>query len=267
MIKVIVSGVCGRMGSIIAKLVCEQEKMKLIGAVEQPGHLSIGCDVGERIGYGKIDLPIVDNLEKVIKLSDVLIEFTNPKTTIDHLEIAAANNKAMVIGTTGLDETQVAKIKELSNSIPIVFAPNMSIGVNLLFKLVGDVARVLGDDYEVEIIETHHHYKKDAPSGTALKLGEIIADNLNRDFNQVAVYGRHGQIGERKKEEIGILAIRTGDVVGEHTVIFGSEGERIELTHRAHSRLTFAQGAIKAARFVTKTTPGWYDMQDVLKIK
>jgi len=267
MINVIVSGVGGRMGSMIAKLVCEQEDMKLVGAVEQSSYGGIGDNVGEKIGYKKIVLPIVDNLKGVIESGTVLIEFTTPKATIDHLEIAASKNKAMVIGTTGLDESQVDKIRELSNSIPIVLAPNMSIGVNLLFKLVGDVARVLGDDFEVEVIEVHHHHKKDAPSGTALKLGKIIADSLNRDFNQVAVYGRQGQVGERKKEEIGILAIRTGDVVGEHTVIFGSEGERIELTHRAHSRLTFAQGAIKAARFVAKATPGLYDMQDVLKIK
>ncbi len=267
MIKVIVSGVCGRMDNIIAKLVCKQEDMELVGAIEQPGHEAIGCDVGKKIGDRRIGVSIEDSLKKVIEEGDVLIEFTNPKTTIEHLEIAASNNKAMVIGTTGLDDAQVAKIKELSNSIPIVFAPNMSVGVNLLFKLVGDVAKILGDEYEVEIIETHHHHKKDAPSGTALKLGKIIAESLNRDFDQVAIYGRQGQIGERKKEEIGIFAIRTSDVVGEHTVIFGSEGERMEFTHRAHSRLTFAQGAIKAAKFVVKASPGLYDMQDVLKIK
>lgn len=261
-----VSGVCGRMGNMIAKLVCKQEDMELVGAIEQSSHEAIGDDVGKKIGDRKIGVSIENSLEKVIESGDVLIEFTNPKTTIEHLEIAASNNKAMVIGTTGLDDAQVAKIEKLSNSIPIVFAPNMSVGVNLLFKLVRDVAKVLGDDYKVEIIEIHHHHKKDAPSGTALKLGKIIAESLNRDFNQVAVYGRHGHIEERKKEEIGIFAIRTGDVVGEHTVIFGSEGERIEFIHRAHSRLTFAQGTIKAARFVTKASPGLYDMQNVLKI-
>ncbi|MDI6734609.1 MAG: 4-hydroxy-tetrahydrodipicolinate reductase [bacterium] len=266
MIKVIVSGVCGRMGEMIAKLVCEQTDMELVGAVERQGHVSIGVDAGEKAGYRKIGVPISERLDEIIGSGEVMIEFTNPETTIDHLEIAALNHKAIVIGTTGLNETQVARIKELSAAIPIVFAPNMSIGVNLLFKLVGEVARVLGDDYEVEIIEAHHHHKKDAPSGTALKLGKVIADNLNRDFEQVAVYGRQGQIGERKKDEIGIFAVRMGDVVGEHTVIFGSEGERIELTHRAHSRLTFVSGAIKAARFVVKAVPGLYDMQDVLKI-
>jgi 4-hydroxy-tetrahydrodipicolinate reductase len=263
MIKVIVNGACGRMGSMIAKLVCEQEDMELVGAVEHPEHELIG----KKITYGKTEVTIVDNLEDVIDIGEVLIEFTEPKTTITHLEIATSNNKAMVIGTTGLEDIQVTRIEEVANSIPIVFAPNMSVGVNLLFKLVGDVARILGDDYEVEIIEAHHHHKKDSPSGTALKLGRIIAENLNRDFNQVAVYGRQGHIGNRKKQEIGIFAIRTGDVVGEHTVIFGTEGERIELTHRAHSRLTFASGAIKAARFVAKAPPRLYDMQDVLKIK
>jgi len=266
MIKVIVSGVCGRMGSMISRLVCEQKDMELVGAVERPGHEAIGCDISEKLGYEEIGVTIVDNLEQVIELGEVLIEFTNPKTTIEHLEIAASNNKAMVIGTTGLNDTQVARIEKLSNSIPIVFAPNMSIGVNLLFKLVGEVAKILGDDYEIEIIEVHHHHKKDAPSGTAIKLGKIIAESLNRDFNQVTVYGRQGQIGTRKKEEIGIFAVRAGDVVGEHTVLFCTEGERIELIHRAHSRLTFAQGAIKAARFVAKQSPGLYDMQDVLKI-
>ncbi len=267
MIKVIVSGVCGRMGEMIAKLVCEQADMELVGAIERQGHPAIGVDVGEKAGSGKIGLPVGDSLDEIIGLSDVVIEFTNPETTIDHLEIAALNHKAIVIGTTGLNETQVARIKELSVAIPIVFAPNMSIGVNLLFKLVGEIARVLGDDYEVEIIEAHHHHKKDAPSGTALKLGQVIADNLNRNFEQIVVYGRQGQIGERKKDEIGIFAVRMGDVVGEHTVIFGSEGERLELTHRAHSRLTFVQGAVKAARFVANALPGLYDMQNVLKIK
>lgn len=262
MIKVIVSGVCGRMGSMITNLVCKQEDMELVGAIEQPGHEAIGHNVGEK----GINIPIVDSLEKVIGLGDVIIEFTNPTATIEHLEIAAANKKAMVIGTTGLNDTQVAQIEKLSTSIPIVFSPNMSVGVNLLFKLVGDVARVLGEDYEVEIIEAHHHNKKDAPSGTAIKLAQIIARNLNRDFNQIAVYGRWGQIGERKKEEIGIFAIRTGDIIGEHTIIFGTEGERIELIHRAHSRLTFAQGAIKAARFVAKASPGLYDMGNVLQL-
>lgn len=267
MIKVIVTGVCGRMGGMITKLVCEQADMGLVGAIERQGHPAIGADAGEKVGFGKIGIPVSERLEEVISSGEVVIDFTNPETTIAHLEIAASNHKAMVIGTTGLNETHVARIKELSTVIPIVFAPNMSIGVNLLFKLVGEVARVLGDDYEVEIIEAHHHHKKDAPSGTALKLGKVIADNLNRDFNQVAVYGRQGQIGERKKDEIGIFAVRMGDVVGEHTVIFGSEGERIEITHRAHSRLTFVQGAIKAVRFVAKAAPGLYDMQDVLKIK
>lgn len=263
MIKVIVSGVCGKMGSIIAKLVCEYEDMELVAGIEDLGHKSIG----EKVAYHKIEVPITDSLEDVINTGDVVVEFTNPKATIKHLEIAKAHNKAMVIGTTGLDDSQTAQIKELAGSIPIVFAPNMSVGVNLLFKLVGDVAKVLGDDYEVEIIEAHHHHKKDSPSGTALKLARIIAESLNRDFNQVAVYGRQGQVGERKKEEIGIFAVRIGDIVGEHTVIFGSEGERIEITHRAHSRLTFAQGAIKAVRFVVKAPAGLYDMQDVLKIK
>jgi 4-hydroxy-tetrahydrodipicolinate reductase len=261
MIKVIVSGACGRMGSTIAKLVCDQEDMELVGAIEQSGHELIGKKIT------KMEIPLVDNLEDVIERGEVLIEFTNPKTTIEHLEIAASNNKTIVIGTTGLEATQVARIEEVANSIPIVFAPNMSVGVNLLFKLVGDIAKILGNDYDIEIIEAHHHHKKDSPSGTALKLGRIIAESLNRDFNQVAVYGRQGQIGERKKEEIGIFAVRAGDVVGEHTIIFGTEGERIELTHRAHSRLTFAAGAIKAARFVAKAPPGLYDMQDVLKIK
>ncbi|MFH1563339.1 MAG: 4-hydroxy-tetrahydrodipicolinate reductase [Nitrospirota bacterium] len=267
MIKVIVTGVCGRMGGMIAKLVCEQADMELIGAIERQGLLAIGTDAGEKVGFGKIGIPISERLEEVIASGEVVIEFTNPETTINHLEIAASNHKAIVIGTTGLDEIQIARIKELSRAIPIVFAPNMSIGVNLLFKLVGEVAKVLGDDYEVEIIEAHHHHKKDAPSGTALKLGKVIADNLNRDFNQVVVYGRQGQTGERKKDEIGIFAVRMGDVVGEHTVIFGSEGERLELIHRAHSRLTFVQGAVKAARFVATASPGLYDMQDVLKIK
>lgn len=258
MIKVIVSGAMGRMGKMIGGLVQAAEDMEMVAGLERK-------EIVEKIGtWNNTDIPLVSNLEEVIEEGDVIVEFTNPQTTVEHALIAGKHKKSMVIGTTGLSDNDKKIIEEASKNASIVFSPNMSQGVNLLFKLVEEVAKVLGEDYDTEIVEMHHHHKKDAPSGTAKKLGEIIAKAWGKDLQDIGVYGRSGFVGERKRGEIGIMALRGGDVVGDHTVIFAGPGERIELTHRAHSREAFAQGAVKAIRFVISQSPGLYSTKEVL---
>lgn len=267
MIKVIVSGACGRMGSRIISAIVNDEKIKLVGALEKKGHPSFGKDAGEVNGLGKLGVLISDDLEHIIDEGAVLIEFTNPETSLEHLRTAIEHNKAMVIGTTGFSDEQLKEMKEIATQIPCVMAPNMSVGVNLLFKLAKDIAPVLGDDYDIEIVEAHHRKKKDAPSGTAIRIAEILTETLGRNLKESGVYGRRGTTGERTRKEIGIHAVRAGDIVGEHTITFAGTGERLEITHRAHSRDTFAQGAMRAVKFVNKAKKGLYDMQDVLKLK
>lgn len=266
MIRIIVSGCCGRMGRHILHLAISDEATKLVGAIELASSKDVGKDVGDFLGIGNVGVNITNNLKDIIKKTDVLIEFTTPAATIEHLDIASANGKAMVIGTTGLSEQEVVKIKSASKRIPILFSPNMSLGVNLLFKIVQDIARTLPLDYDVEIIEAHHGQKKDAPSGTALNIGQIIAKARGKELNSIASYGRKGTVGARPKDQIGIHSIRAADIVGEHTVLFAAPGESIELIHRARSRETFARGAIIATKFIAKKTNGLYTMQDVLKI-
>lgn len=265
MIKIIVTGACGRMGKRIARMVIEQEDMELAGAVERKNHPSLGKDMKEILGGGKTGVVLQNDLKKVIDKGEVIIDFTHPEATLGHLKLAGEHHKAMVIGTTGFGEKEITEVKGLAKNIPCVLSPNMSVGVNLLFRIAGQVAKVLGDDYDMEIVEAHHCHKKDAPSGTAKKLGEILAKAREQNLEKVAVYGRQGITGERPKESIGIHAVRGGDIVGDHTVIFAGQGERIELVHRAHSRDTFARGAIRAARFVATASPGLYTMQDVLQ--
>ena len=258
MIRVIISGAMGRMGKMIGELVQAAEDMEMVAGIERE-------EIANKINrWGGTDIPISSSLEEVIEKGDVIIEFTNPETTIKHAKIAKKHKKPMVIGTTGLTDDDKKIIEDVSNSAPIVLSPNMSQGVNLLFKLVGEVAKTLGEEYDVEIVEMHHHHKKDAPSGTAKKLGEIIAESWDKNIDDIGVYGRSGFVGERKKGEIGIMALRGGDVVGDHTVIFAGPGERIELIHRAHSREAFANGALKAVRFVVKQKPGLYSTKEVL---
>lgn len=264
--KIIVTGAAGRMGSNIIAAIHQDLTLVLTGVVEERGNKYVGQDAGILAGIGSIGLKITDNIEEVIEEGDVLIEFTNPSATIEHLKYAHNFKKKMVIGTTGLSENHIAYIKECAERIAIVFSPNMSMGVNLLFKITYEVAKVLGKDFDVEIIEAHHHHKKDAPSGTANKLAEIVAGILNEELQKVSVYGREGLLGERKKEEIGIFSIRGGDIVGEHNVSFIGEGERLELIHRAHSRMTFAKGALKAAKWLQSKNYGLYNMNDVLGI-
>jgi 4-hydroxy-tetrahydrodipicolinate reductase len=267
MVRAIVSGAAGRMGGRIIHLLEAADGIALAGALEQPGHPRIGRDVGEITGLPQKGIPVSSSLAEVLPRGDVLIEFTHPEPTLAHLKEVAAAGKAMVIGTTGLTPEQVEELKDLAGKTRVVFAPNMSVGVNLMFKVVENIAKVLQEGYDVEIVEAHHRLKKDAPSGTALKLAQIIAQTLGRDLEKVAVYGRKGITGERPHDEIGIMTVRAGDIVGEHTVTFCGIGERLEIIHRAHNRDNFARGAVRAAQWIVAQPPGLYDMQDVLGLK
>lgn len=264
-IKAIVVGAAGKMGSRIIHIIKETPSIELYRAIERPDHPSIGKDIGEIIGLGKVGIPLEGKLKRAG--GDVIINFTNPKTSIESLEFAKETGSAGVIGTTGMSPEQIGRIKDLSKSVRCVFSPNMSVGVNVMFRIVQEVAQVLGPEYDIEIFEAHHRLKKDSPSGTAVKIGELIAKAIGRDFGQVGVYSRKGMVGERTKEEIGMQVIRAGDIVGEHTVLFGGVGERLEIIHRAHSRDNFARGAIRAALWVVNQPNGLYDMQDVLGLK
>lgn len=264
MIKVIVSGAAGRMGQRIVSAVGDADGIEVCAGLEAAGHPDLGKDVGLVSGCGWLGVDIQPALENVVKQGDMIIEFTSPAASLRHLEIAANTGKPMVIGTTGFSAEELNVIKRLSKKTAVVLSPNMSVGVNLTFNVLKIIAQVLGDDYDVEIVEAHHRKKMDAPSGTALKMAQVIAQALGRNLDKVGVYGRKGIIGERKPEEIGVHTVRGGDIVGNHTVIFAGIGESIELTHRAHSRDTFAKGAVRAAKFVVGAKAGLYDMQDVL---
>jgi 4-hydroxy-tetrahydrodipicolinate reductase len=267
MIKAIVTGVAGRMGGRIVHLMEAAAGLQLVGAVESPGHAALGKDVGEVVGLPPKGVKVTDSLAEVLPQAEVVIEFTHPEPSLSHLHQVADANKAMVLGTTGFSPPQIAEIQALASRAHLVFAPNMSVGVNLMFKVVADIAGVLAEGYDVEIVEAHHRLKKDAPSGTAIKLGQVIAHALGRELEKTGVYARHGIIGQRTDTEIGIQTVRAGDIVGEHTVLFGGIGERLEIIHRAHSRDNFARGAVRAALWVVKQPPGLYDMQDVLGLK
>ena len=267
MIRAIVTGAGGRMGGRLVTLVGEAGGIELAGAVEQPGHPLVGRDVGEGLGLGKTGVVIVDNLAGCIDQGDVVIDFTSHGASLAHLEVVAARGKAIVIGSTGFTAGETARVRELAAAARVVMAPNMSVGVNVMFKVLSEVAGILGEEYDVEIVEAHHNRKKDAPSGTALRMAEVIAGSLGRDLEEVGVYARRGMTGERTKGEIGIQTLRAGDIVGEHTVIFGGMGERLEFIHRAHSRDNFARGAIRAALWLAGRPNGLYDMQDVLGLR
>jgi 4-hydroxy-tetrahydrodipicolinate reductase len=267
MTKVIVAGAAGRMGKRIGFMVHEHKELTLAAGFEQQGNPDLGRDIGEVGGYGKIGVTIASDLASVIAQGDVIIDFTFHESTMQFARIAAAHGKAMVIGTTGLTQKHLDELKELSKNFACVQSPNMAVGVNVLFKVAAKMAAILGDAYDVEIVEAHHRMKKDAPSGTALKLGEVIAQALGRDLGKVGVYERHGMIGARTDQEIGIQTIRAGDIVGEHTVYFAGAGERLEISHRAHSRDNFARGAALAAAWVAKQPKGLYTMFDVLGLR
>ncbi|OGW86937.1 MAG: 4-hydroxy-tetrahydrodipicolinate reductase [Omnitrophica bacterium RIFCSPHIGHO2_02_FULL_46_11] len=263
-VKVIVAGAAGRMGRTILSLAHLDPEIKIAGAFEKADSPSIGRDISELIGAVPFDIPVHPDLRECVQFGNVIIDFTQPEALPYHLEIALKTRRAMVIGTTGLTQPLIQKIQSASRKIPIVQAPNMSIGVNLLFKLASLVSGTLDHRYDVEIVEEHHKHKKDAPSGTALELGRLIAKARKIDFQVNAVYGRKGLTGERKRGSIGIHAVRGGDVVGNHQVSFISEGERVELIHKASSREAFGQGALLAAKFVAKKKIGFYNMQQVL---
>ncbi|HMK53884.1 MAG TPA: 4-hydroxy-tetrahydrodipicolinate reductase [Methanobacteriaceae archaeon] len=273
MIDVAVTGAGGRMGSKIIKTILQQDEMRLVAAIEAPQTLLEGKDVGEVIGVGKIGVNITgaDQLEITLKKTkpNVLVDFTIANAAVNTIQTAAATGVNLVVGTTGFDDQQMETIKNAvdENNIAAVISSNMAIGVNVFFKLVEELAGILSD-YDVEIIEAHHHHKRDAPSGTAVTAFELIAQRLERTPDDVGVYGRQGLVGERTQEEIGVHAVRGGDIVGDHTVIFAGEGERLEIIHRAHSRQVFVSGVIKALKYVVGAPKGKIsDMGDVLGLK
>lgn len=267
MIKVIIAGAAGRMGSRLVALTKESAALALAGAVEAKGHGSMGDDAGEAAGCGHTGIRITEDLSSVLPQADVVVDFSAPEASLEHVRLAAQHRRAVVLGTTGFTAADMSELRDLARHIPCVCSPNMSVGVNLLFKAVAEMAKTLGEDYDIEIIEAHHRLKKDAPSGTALKLAEVLAKAMNRNLDEKGVYARKGLIGERKPGEIGMQTIRAGDIVGDHTVIFGGMGERIEVVHRAQSRDTFARGALRAAQWAVKQQPGLYDMLDVLNLR
>ncbi|RKU33553.1 4-hydroxy-tetrahydrodipicolinate reductase [Candidatus Poribacteria bacterium] len=264
MVRVIINGACGRMGRLIIQSVAQQEDMELVGAIEYPEHPQIGSDAGDVAGIGAIGVAITAKLEQALESADVVIEFSKPEATVQHLRQVVDADKAMVIATTGYTADELATINKLAAQIRCVMAPNMSLGVNVMIQALELIAKALGDDYNIEVIEAHHNHKADAPSGTALRLAETVATALGRDLTEVGVYGRHGIVGARTQQEIGIHAVRGGDIAGDHTVLFATEGEQLSVVHRAHSPEAFAKGAIRAARWVVNAPKGLHDVSEVL---
>jgi 4-hydroxy-tetrahydrodipicolinate reductase len=261
-----IGGAAGRMGMRLIALLGEAPELRLAAALEAPGHPALGRDAGEVAGAGPRGVPVTADPKAALTRDRMLMEFSVPAASLEHLRIVADVGGKAVIGTTGFSAAQREEIAALAGRAAILVAPNMSVAVTLAFKLLGIMAKALGPEYDVEITETHHRFKKDAPSGTAIRMAEVVAEALGRDLDQVGVYGRQGLPGERTGKEIGVMSLRSGDVVGEHTVSFGTLGERLELTHRAHSRDTFARGALRAARWMVGRPPGLYSMHDVLGI-
>jgi 4-hydroxy-tetrahydrodipicolinate reductase len=264
-VKIAIAGSTGRMGRVLISTVLHAPDAQLAAALEQRGNANVGKDAGELVGEA-CGVRISDD-PQVLAGCDVLIDFTRPAGTLDHLAACRAARVRLVIGTTGFDDAQKRTIAHAARDIPIAMAPNFSVGVNVTFKLLEVAARALKEGFDVEVLELHHRHKVDAPSGTALRMGEIIASALDRDLKRCAVYGREGVTGERATETIGFSALRGGDAVGDHTVMFLGTGERIEITHRSGSRATYAEGALRAARFLMDKPSGLYDMQDVLGLK
>jgi 4-hydroxy-tetrahydrodipicolinate reductase len=260
------AGACGRMGRRILELAAAADDLEIGGVLEAPALAGTTLSVGGESGRAQ-SLSVSADVAAELAKSDVLIDFTGPEACIANARAAADAGKPVVIGTTGLNDEQKATLQELARRVPIVYAPNMSVGINLLFKLTREVAKILGLDYNVEITEIHHNQKKDSPSGTAVRLAECAAEGLGLSYKTDVRHGREGLIGKRPEREIGMHALRGGDVVGEHTVSFIGQGERIELVHKAHNRDNFARGALVAARFAVQAKPGLYDMQDVLGLK
>ncbi len=268
MIRVTVQGAAGRMGRMLVAQVMKNSDMTLVGATEQEGNPLLGQDAGLVAGVGQAGVPLTSDMDACLAMSDAVISFTVPAASMEAARKAAAAGAAIVIGTTGLSAEEKAELSGLAGGgARIVFSPNMSVGVNLLFAICGKVAAMLGEEYDIEVVEMHHNLKKDAPSGTAARLGEILCQARGLSYANDVRHGRQGLPGPRPKNEIGMHALRGGDVVGDHTVIFATSGERIEFTHKASSRENFARGAIRAARFLADAAPGLYDMQDVLHLR
>jgi 4-hydroxy-tetrahydrodipicolinate reductase len=268
MVNVVVTGAAGRMGGQILRMLSGAEGMAAVGAVERPGYQG-SADAGEAAGMGKSGVPLGDDLGRMLDRTkpQVVIDFTTFEASVASTEACARRGIPIVIGSTGFTPEAKARVRTEAARIPVVLSPNMSVGVNVMFALVAEAARVLGDAYDVEIVEMHHGKKKDAPSGTAVRLAEVAAEALSRDPQRDLVFARQGMVGERSPREIGVMTLRGGDVVGEHTVFFAGQGERLELTHRATSRDQFARGALRAARWIVGRAPGLYDMQDVLGLR
>jgi 4-hydroxy-tetrahydrodipicolinate reductase len=267
MLKAIVAGAAGRMGKKLIHMILQSDDIALAGAFEHPENPSVGQDAGQSAGMGHTGVKITGSLEEIVDLGEVVIDFTLPSATMQNLRTVSSRGLSMVIGTTGFAPEDIQEIGELTEKIRCVMAPNMSVGINVMFRIAAEMATILGKDYDIEILEVHHRLKRDAPSGTALRLAGILAEATGRDLEETAVYERRGITGERTDKEIGIQTLRAGDITGEHTVMFGGIGERLELIHRAHNRDNFARGAIRAAKWVVNQPLGLYDMQDVLGIK
>lgn len=266
-VRVAINGAAGRMGRALVAAAAERDDVTVAAALEQHGCLALGQDVASLAGLAPSGVLISTDLSAQLHAFDVMVDFTRPEATLALLDPCREAGRALVIGTTGFDEPQRQRIAAIAQQVPVVFAPNMSIGVNLCFRLLRLAAETLGDEVDVEIIEAHHRHKVDAPSGTALRMGEIVADALGRDLKECAVYGREGHTGERDRATIGFETVRAGDIVGDHTVMFAGSGERVEITHRASSRMTFANGAMRAAAWTAGRQQGLYDMQDVLGLR
>jgi len=267
MTRIAITGAAGRMGRVLIEATLQNESTTLNAAIDRPGSSLVGVDAGELINQGAQNVLLVDDINKVMDDFDVLIDFTHPDVSVKNIQACREADKKIVIGTTGFTDEQKQLITDAAKKVAIVFAPNMSVGVNLCFKLLDIAAKVMGDYTDIEVIEAHHRHKVDAPSGTALRMGEVVADALGRDLKDCAVYGREGQTGERDRNTIGFETIRAGDIVGEHTVMFADIGERVEITHKASSRMTFANGAVRAANWLMDYDKGQFDMQDVLGLR
>ena len=265
--RIAVNGAAGRMGRCLIQAVAQTEGLTLSAAIARVESSLLGSDAGELAGVGKLGVEITSDLEAAIAKSDVIVDFTLPEVTMELIPHCIESQCRIVIGTTGFGDEQKSLIEQAGKQVAIVLAPNMSVGVNLSLKLLDIAARVLGDDADIEIIEAHHRHKVDAPSGTALRMGEVVADALGRDLKTCAIYGREGRTGERDPKTIGFATIRAGDIVGDHTVMFAAEGERVEITHRASSRMTFALGAMRASTWLMSHNQGLFDMQDVLSLR
>jgi 4-hydroxy-tetrahydrodipicolinate reductase len=265
-IRIAIAGAGGRMGRTLIEAVLSADDARLTAALEQPGNPLLGKDAGELVGQ-HCGVQVSSDFEAALAQADCLIDFTRPEGTLEHLAVCRKRGVHIVIGTTGFSTEQKLTIQDASRDIPVVFAPNMAVGVNAVFKLLDVAARILNEGYDIEVIEAHHRHKVDAPSGTALRMGEVVAAALGRDLAECAVYGREGHTGERPATQIGFSTIRGGDIVGDHTVLFAGTGERIEITHKSASRMSYALGSLRAARFMRDKTRGLYDMQDVLGLR